>query len=77
MLRFAKTDIGRGFVPDTAAGRKTKDIYDRYAGNRYRQACSPSATVRWPSRLSATSSLGNVCRLSARSEGGFQDRRRL
>jgi DNA-binding CsgD family transcriptional regulator len=38
MLRFAKVDTGRGSVPDTAAGRKDKDIYDRYADSLYRQA---------------------------------------
>ena len=38
MLRFAKTDIARGYVPDTAAGHADKDVYDRHAGNVYRQA---------------------------------------
>ncbi len=38
MLRFAKTDIARGFVPDNAAGHKGEDTYNRYVGNHYRQA---------------------------------------
>jgi hypothetical protein len=38
MLRFAKPDVARGYVPATAAGRADEDVYDRHAGNLYRQA---------------------------------------
>jgi hypothetical protein len=38
MLRFAKTGAGRGFAPETADNLTGIDIYDRYAGNLYRQA---------------------------------------
>ena len=38
MLRFAKTDVAHGFVPDAAAVHKDEDTYDRHAGNLYRQA---------------------------------------
>jgi DNA-binding CsgD family transcriptional regulator len=38
MLRFAKTQIARGLVPGTPAGRRDQDTYDRHAGSLYRQA---------------------------------------
>jgi hypothetical protein len=38
MLRFAKARAGRGFAPETADNLTGIDIYDRYAGNLYRQA---------------------------------------
>jgi hypothetical protein len=38
MLRFAKTDVARGLVPDAAAVHKDEDTYDCHAGNLYRQA---------------------------------------
>ncbi len=38
MLRFAKARAGRGFAPETADSLTGIDIYDRYAGNLYRQA---------------------------------------
>jgi hypothetical protein len=38
MLIFAKADIARGLVPDTAAVHKDEDTYDRHADNLYRQA---------------------------------------
>jgi hypothetical protein len=38
MPRFAKPEIVRGNVPATAAGQTDEDVYDRHAGNVYRQA---------------------------------------
>jgi DNA-binding CsgD family transcriptional regulator/sporulation protein YlmC with PRC-barrel domain len=38
MLRFAKARAGRGFASETADSLTGIDIYDRYAGNLYRQA---------------------------------------
>jgi hypothetical protein len=38
MLRFNKPGVACGLVPDTAAGHKDEDTYDRHAGNLYRQA---------------------------------------
>jgi hypothetical protein len=38
MLRCATPDAGRGLAPATAAGHADEDIYDRHAGNVYRQA---------------------------------------
>ena len=38
MLRFAKASGGRGFAPETADSLTGIDVYDRYAGNLYRQA---------------------------------------
>ncbi len=38
MLRSAKPDIVRANVPAAAAGHTDEDVYDRHAGNVYRQA---------------------------------------
>jgi hypothetical protein len=38
MLRFKGPGVACGLVPDTAAGHKDEDTYDRHAGNLYRQA---------------------------------------
>jgi hypothetical protein len=61
MLRFAKPDDVRGIVPGAVVARRTRTSTTAMPAICTGRLCSPSTTVRWPSRSLATSSSRSAC----------------